>query len=1105
MNINFFRRCNLIVVLILTTILQLSARTYSQQITIQSASITIEQAFREIEKQSGYRFFYNELIIDKKQRITLDLQQASLTTALDILFKNLELNYTIIDKTINVTKKEYAPGLQKNTTINGRVTDAGTGMPLSGATIKVKGSQNSTQSDEKGIFRLGNVPDDAVLLISYVGYADKELTVPAGSAAITIALSSKHSDLDAVQVIAYGTTTIRKSTGNVGTVSAKDLEKQPVNNPLLGMEGRLAGVFITQSTGLPGTGVTIRIQGANSLNSGNDPLYVVDGVPFVSQLLTTLTSVLGSSGGAKVNGATNNGSGNPLTYLNPADIESISVLKDADATAIYGSRAANGAVLITTKKGKAGKTVASVNVQNGWGKVAKKIRLLNTPQYLMLRKEAKRNDNLSILSTDYDINGFWDTTRYTDWQKELIGGTSWYTDGQLAISGGSEATQFRIGAGYHRETTVFPGDFGYKKGSLSFNINHATLNQKFRLQFSGNYVTDDNRLNANDYTSTSMSLAPDAPALRDSAGNINWKTNAAGASTWSNPLATMLGSYRVKGNNLNSNLILSYRILKNLEVKSSFGYNRLEGSEISLLPLSIYAPETRVNNTRTSTFSNSTVSSWIIEPQVQYRENIWKGKLEVLIGTTINKRNSNRAAYLGRGFTSDEVMGDIKSAATVTVQSTVFSEYATTSAFGRISYNLADEYILNFTARRDGSSRFGSENRYQNFGSVAAGWLFSNSKYVKNNVRWLSFGKLRGSLGTTGNDQIGDYQYLNLFSSTGAGNPYQGTQGLLPAGISNAYIQWEKTKKLQGGLDLGFDEDKLLFTVNYFDNRSNNQLLPYPLPGATGTSSVLTNLPALVTNKGWEFTLTKKWFDKADFSWATSVNYTSYKNRLQKYPGLDKSTLNGTYFIGSSTSTKIGYNFLGVDPGTGVYLFKDRFGNATASPVAADRTYYYNTDPRFYGGLTNSISYKGFDLDLTFQFVKQNGTNNRFGNYAGGVGVFNVNQPTTVLDRWQNPGDKASVQRYSTGYGIYVGAVNAQTASNAGISDASYIRLKNASLSYRLPLSLLRKSGISNVRVYCQGQNLLTFTKFKGLDPETRSSTSLPPLRIITIGLNAEL
>ncbi|HVS98698.1 MAG TPA: SusC/RagA family TonB-linked outer membrane protein, partial [Puia sp.] len=664
--------------------LHLAAAGRAQSVSLSVKDAALEDCFRSIQEQTGYSFIYTRNLLGDSRKVTLSLHGETLATALDRLFQNQPLTYTLVDKYI-VVKRRPAVGLpppagavSPPNDIRGRVVDS-TGAPIAGASVLVKGTQRGAATDAKGEFVIKGVEGGVTLVVTYTGFEPRQYKY-SGQAGVTILLERSTSPLDQIQVIAYGTTTQRFSTGNISTVKAADIEKQPVNNPLLALEGRVPGLFITQSNGLPGAGVTVRVEGQNSIASGNDPLYVIDGVPYVSQLLST-TEGGGTAGVLGSSGATGLG-GNPLSYINSADIESIEVLKDADATAIYGSRAANGAILITTKKGKAGRTEVSLNAQTGWGKVTRHVKLLNTTQYLEMRHEAKRNDNTAILSTDYDMNGLWDTTRNTDWQKALIGGTAKYTQTNASVSGGTALAQYFLGGTYYRETAVFPGNFSDQKASLHFSESSASVNNKFHLQFSGNYMLDDNALPGADLTNVALQLAPDAPALYNTDGSLNWAPNAAGTSTWTNPLATLFNQYTNKTRNLISNLSLAYSILRGLDLKCSLGYTDLHTDETVLYPLTTLAPESRPNSTRSTIFTASNIGSWIAEPQAVYRTNIAHGKLEFLSGLTIQQNDNNGQWLQAKGFTSDDVMKDIKSAAAVTVNSTVVSAYKYEALFG---------------------------------------------------------------------------------------------------------------------------------------------------------------------------------------------------------------------------------------------------------------------------------------------------------------------------------------------------------------------------------------------------------------------------------------
>jgi len=1098
--------------LLLSACLMASATGLAQTtLTLSEKNAPLEKIFKVIKKQTGYDFIYENKLLQEARKVNIEVKGASLEQVLDICFRDQPLTWSITGKIIVLKEKEKpaavipVAGPKASIDIHGIVTDED-GKPLPGATVKVKGTTQVTITDKDGGFFLQSVNEEAMLEVSFIGYQTVAVPVK-GKTTITISLKRSAGKLDEVQVIAYGQTTKRLQTGNVTSIKAEDIEKQPVSNPLLALEGRVPGMFITQSTGFAGSGVTTRIQGINSIAQGNNALVVIDGVPYDSQPLYMYSTTMGGSGGFGSRGS-GNSYGSTLSSINPQDIESIEILKDADATAIYGSRAANGAILITTKKGKAGEQRVDLNLQQGWGQVAERLPLLNLRQYLDMRYEALKNDGIDLATaspTDpnfYDLK-VWDTTRTTDWQKVLLGNTAQYTDLQGSVSGGTANTSYLISTNYHRETTVLPGNFDDQKGDVHFQINSSSPNQRFHISLSGNYMVDLNQLPENadgsDLTELAMTLPPDAPPLYNKDGSINWAPDPNGNSTWhnqQNPAALLLNRDINNTTNLVSNALLSYNILPGLQVKSSFGFTGLRSDETGIIPLSSTAPELRKNATRVGTYVNNELNSWNIEPQITYTANISKGKLDALIGSTFEKRSTDEQALQGTGYPSDNVISNIAAATFILPIPIANYTYKYAALFGRLTYNWQDKYILDLTTRRDGSSRFGANNQFHDFWSVGSAWIFSGEDFVKKTLPFLSFGKLKASYGTTGNDQIGDFQFLSTYRLINAGVPYQGINTLQPNGNANPYLEWEETNKLNLGLDLGFFKDRILISADYFRNRSSNELLNYTLPITTGFGGFTANLPATVQNSGWELTMNTTNLDGKTLRWSTSFNLTIPRNKLVSFPGIENTTYANWLVVGQPISIVERYHLIGVDPATGLYYLKSAT-NPFNPQAPQDATQLIDTQPTFFGGLQNSISYGRFQLDFLFQFVKQIGPNYFFGRFPG---YPSINQPVYVLDRWQGPGDMAAIEKFSTNVLPTAGDAG---YSDGAYSDASYIRLKNASLSWRFPEGLLKKIQVKDLRVFVQGQNLLTFTNYKGLDPETMSSYSLPPLRVVTMGVHA--
>ena len=963
--------------------------------------------------------------------------------------------------------------------ITGTISDA-TGV-LPGVTVTIKralrqAQGDSTITDEKGHYTINAVEGD-VLIFSYIGYKEVAMTVNSLSA-LNVTMTEDATTLKEVTVNAgYYKVKDKERTGSISKITSKEIENQPVTNVLAAMQGRMAGVSITQTSGVPGSGFDIKIRGQNSLRAeGNSPLYLIDGIPYSSESIgnSRTTSIMPTVA-------------NPLNSINPSDIESVEVLKDADATAIYGSRGANGVVLITTKKGKQGKTRFSANVSQGTAKVTKFMKLLNTEQYLAMRNEAFANDGVSPGFSDYDVNGTWDQSRYTDWQKELLGGTVSYKDANASVSGGSATTQFLVSGTFHDETTVFPGDYGYKRGVLRSNVNHTSENNKFKMSFSSGYTVQDNNQPAIDLTRTALQLAPNAPALYNADGSLNWE-----GSTWENPLASLDGKYRTRTYDFIANSLLSYTILPGVEVKSSFGITDTKHDETRTTPSTIYDPAYEAGPEFSSLLVNTVARrSWIAEPQLSWSHEWNYGKTELLAGGTFQQQKSSKLLQRGDGFASNSLLYNLGSAYSLHIEQDQQTDYKYQAFFGRFNYSYKDKYILNLTGRRDGSSRFGPGKQFATFGAVGAAWLFGEETFIKDKSV-LSFGKLRGSYGTTGNDLIGDYQFLDTFLSSGVS--YNGVIGLQPTRLYNPNFGWETNKKLEVAFETGFFKDRIFLTIGWYSNRSSSQLVGIPMPATTGFSSLQGNLDATVQNSGTEVTLRTVNFQKGSFSWISNFNISFSENKLLSFPNLESSTYSNQFVIGEALNIQKVYHYTGLDPQTGVFTFEDMNGDGIVS--ALDKQVVKDFNPSFFGGLSNQINYKRWQLDFLLQFVKQD---NYTSAVMAGLPGTKGNQSVEILQHWQTAGDTAGYQIYTTGYnGPAVDAYYNYYESDGVIGDASYVRLKNVALSYKVPSNWLFGA---SCKVSLEGQNLLTFTSYKGRDPEFSTYGYLPPLKVFTVGL----
>jgi TonB-linked SusC/RagA family outer membrane protein len=1082
-------------IILLACTMTLSAKTVSQTITYSGKNVKLENLFLVVKQQTGYLVTYNPDNVKTAEPLDIDVNNEPLISFMNIILKNRPFDFTIEGNTVFIKKKSISADLSQRPIVSPPVTGIirGTdGQPLAGVNIVVKGTKRGTTTDNDGRFRI-TADEGNILIISAIGIESFEVTV--GDQKDFVLTAKEKADAMQEVIVRKGYYDEKKATttGNVSTISSKDIEKQPVNNPLLAMQARVPGIEVYQATGLPGSAVSVQIRGRNSISNGNTPLYVIDGVPYATYVAVTGSNfVLGGDGSAS-----------PFSFINPADIESIDVLKDADATAIYGSRGANGVILVTTKKGKAGRTKVELNIQTGIGQVGHKINLLNTRQYLDMRYEAFKNDGaFPNPNVDYDLT-LWDTARYTDWQKKLIGGNAYYNDWQLTASGGNQYTQFLIGGTYHKETTVFPGDFNDQKASVHFNFNNVSPDQKFRMQLSGNYVYDDNNLTA-DLTQLAITLPPNAPAMYNEDGTINWAPNNSGVSSWpdNTPAAMMTRKFRTKTNNLVTNLVVGYQLLPQLEFKNSFGYNHVQSAQFFGIPFSSLDPATWTTATRNASFYNGNTEGWIIEPQLNYSFSIAKGVISALLGSTIQQNSNNSQSLSAFGFNSDLVLEDITAASFIKAVASSGAKYKYNAVFARVNYNWQDKYLINLTGRRDGTSRFAPANQFHNFGAVGLGWLFSKEKFVSSNVSFFSFGKLRASYGTTGSDQVGDYSFMDLYSPVTVGVPYFGVPGLYPTRIHTPDLAWEETRKLEAAIELGFLNDRIILSSSFYRNRSTNQLINFPLPAITGFTQLNKNLDALVQNIGWEFAASTINIQAKSFLWNSSFNFTLNRNKLRSVPG----EVAGAFerYLGRPLNPLFLYRYTGVDPVTGLYQVLDGSGKPTTNPnPGTDATVTLDLTPKFYGGFQNTFSYKNFQLDFLLQFVKKPYAKDFLYNYLVGlVGTFSGgNQPVTVLDRWQKPGDVALIQRFSQNSSTLIASANARQ-SNFLYESASYIKLKNLSISYQFPNGLAKKIHMEYAKVYLHGQNLLTFTKYHGFDPEFfNSGINLPPLRVITAGI----
>lgn len=945
--------------------------------------------------------------------------------------------------------------------------------PVAGATITLTRTGFATATGSNGEATLTGLRLGDTLVVSAVGYQTRtEVIDYTLRNRLTIVLQRKTTALDDVVVIAYGTTTRRFNTGSVSRITASDIATQPVYNPLSALQGLVPGLVVTQRTGLPGSNYNVQVRGTNSLKQGTQLLFIIDGVPVMlnsgslSQLLPDVQSIFNT--------------------INPADIESIEVLKDADATAIYGSQGANGVVLITTKKGRAGVPQFSLDAYSGFGRVGRKVPLLKTPQYLQMRREAFANDNRTITASAAPDLLVWDTTASINWTSELIGGTAHTANYQASLSGGTASVSYQLSANYVSESTVFPQPRPNTRSSGRMSLTHTSPAQRWSATVTALYAVDKKDLPFTDLA-TAILLPPNAPPLFDSAGNLRWTAGI------DNPLAFLRETYQTQMANFIANASIKYQVLQNLSLRLNMGYNAIGLDEQKQTPIAAQRPSASTTGTLRLTIGNT--RSWLAEPQLHYTLTGRHHTVELLTGASLQQREQTMTSVQGTGYTSDDLVGTLGGAATLAASNS-YSQYKYAAFFSRVTCQYNHRYILNGSLRRDGSSRYGPASRFATFGAIGAAWVFSETALLKNSS--ISYGKLRASYGTTGNDQVGDYQFFDSWSTSTTYN-YNGSPGILPARLFNPVYQWEKNKKIEAALEWGFLQNNLLLTVAAYRNRSASQLVFYKLPSQTGFTSVLRNIDAVIQNSGVEVELTAKIIRHRSFAWQTSLNMSAPRNKLLRYPGLETSADRLIYALGQPLNSIRTYHYTGVDPTTGIYTFVDVDGDGKISSPN-DLTNIVALGPSILGGWQNSFSAGPWQCTMLWYGVHQTGYN-ALTNLTAAPGLLR-NQPQWVLNHWQKAGDGAEGQLYtSIATSAAASAFNRYRASSALVGDASFIRLRNLSVAYNLPAALLGKAKLQGLRIYAEGQNLLTVTGYKGADPETQNLLSLPPLRVLALGI----
>jgi TonB-linked SusC/RagA family outer membrane protein len=1018
---------------------------------------------------------------------------------LDLVLGKTTLTYKEEAGTVVILKKKTTSTIDPETPsatdqaevtffpITGTVKDRN-GVPLPGVNVVVKGTTRGTSTDAEGKFAM-DVSEGEIIVLSFIGYKTIEISLESLTV-IDVVMEEDITTLKTIDIVStnYFSTTKTKSTMNIAKVVGTEIENQPVTSLISSLVGRVAGLDITPVNGAPGSVSTIQIRGNNSLSArGSYPLYVIDGVQIDSKPLRS-GSVSNYFQGF-----------DPLSGISPGDIESIEVLKDGASTAIYGSRGANGVIRITTKRSNVKqRTDFDLNVYSGVGQIPNTVELLNSTEYLAMRRQAYANQGITPQFYIADLAGIWDTTRYTDWQDVLLGGTAKISDVQGSFSGGDENNSFRIGGGYHRETTIYPGDNSFQRANATASFYHLSRNKKVEISSSINFGWTRNKTYDNSsFVTMALTLPPVAPQVYNEDGSLNWElfeyASGVWIHTWNNPLANLLNTDNNKSHSLISNSTISFELMPGLHARTVVSLSQIVNDQVVKYPIMAQAPYNRSRSTGLATFSSNDRNSIMIEPQLTFVRSFGDHNINTIVGATWQKSETIYESYQGRDYPSDGLMGSIRGAKTIMNLADDRFQYKYASLYAHIGYDFKSKYLVDITGRRDGSSRFGPGKRYGNFGALSLGWIFSEEGILKRNGNFLSFGKVRSSYGVTGNDQIDDYQYLNTYSILPVG--YQDGISLGPTALFNPDYAWEETRKFEIALELGFFENRVMIEGSLYSNRSSNQLVRSTLAATTGFPSVLENFDAVIENKGLEVVVSTRNIAKDNFTWTSSFNLTVPRNELLRFDGIETSPFADIYKVGEPLSIQKLFVYEGVNPESGLYNVADLNEDGNYNNI--DRVFSSPLGRTSYYGLTNTLRYRNFELSFLLQFSNNPSKQFLFEQLPGTMN----NQPVGVLDRWQGTDDVAAYQKFLTfDDGSYV---NNMLSSDRNLTDASFIRLKTLSLSYRFPSEFLSKFRIRQGHIFLQGQNLLTRTDYYGLDPET--GNNLPPLRTFTVGLNIKI
>ena len=959
--------------------------------------------------------------------------------------------------------------LAQNKTITGRVTEAG-GAGVPGVTVTAKGFGTASTTNVNGEFSLTVPANTTVLVFSSVGYGTREVALN-GQTSVTVTLQQTTTSLDEVVVVGYGTQRRRDVTGSIAKVSSEKINAIATPSFEAALQGKAAGVQVIQGSGLAGSGSVIRVRGINSIGAGGDPLYVIDGIPIIADNF--------------VRGNSNAMNQNPLASINPNDIESVEVLKDAAAAGIYGSRGSNGVILITTKRGKSGKPTFNYNNKIGLSTYANRPEFLNNTEWLQLRQEAWENDgNTGQAPLPGGIT--WEQARNTntDWWNELTR-TGVINEHNLSMNQGNKFLKTFVGATYSDNQSYLLNN-SYTRTGLRTNLDF-TFMPTLKLSVNAAYNRGLNKRVPAAWAGglgDAMSYAlPFYPV---------YKSDGTYFTGGANPVRRLNEtSLRNTDNRFLGGAALDYTIIKNLSLRLSGSYEHLRGVEDGFETANWLGSTTRPGLARRSVIDGQ---NYVATATANYNLDIAdRHRFNFLVGSEIQEKKYTNKGSVARDMSepfyknSDVFENHIDSLkARGEFTEVEYNPETFTSFFSRINYVLNNKYAFQLLARVDGSSKFGPENKFGFFPAISFGWTLSEESFMKD-VKWINFLKLRTSYGITGNSNIGSGEYYARYSQGGF---YNNNPTFFQDNVGDPSLHWENQKNFDLGLDFSLLRNRITGDLSYYNKRSTDLLLGAGLSPSTGFGSQVRNIEnSEILNEGVELTLNTTIVKKKDLQFSLGGNISKNYNELVSLGSLSADAAGGgtndtRVAVGYPVGTNYLVRYYGVDPADGLPIWYDINGKLTKNFSLQDRMPVGSVVPDFIGGFNHSLSYKGFEFSSLWAFTIGGNIYDGSGKRQLGI-VTDWNMRRDILDRWRQPGDMTQFPRLTMNTGTYNGLSSEwQYNSTMFLYDASYLRLRELSIGYNIPSTTMQRVGLRNARVFLTGMNLLTFTKYPGGDPE---------------------